>query len=129
MVALALAMGMMVVILGLLLTYTTTLVVQQRQTEQAWAAAQAYYAAEAGLAVARQTGHAAAGPCGQGRYRATVQGGQVSAIGEVETAGGHVVQRRLSYPALADSGTPPAHADVGLAGGAKSGTAGQGVKP
>ena len=96
MVALALAMGMMVVVLGLLLTYTTTLVVQQRQTEEAWAAAQAYYAAEAGLAVARQSGRPAAGPCGRGSYRATVQGGRVSAVGEVETSSGHVVRRSLS---------------------------------
>jgi hypothetical protein len=99
-VALTLAFGMMVVMLGLLLTYTTTLVAQQRQTEEAWAATQAYYAAEAGLAVLRQGGRSeASGPCGRARYQASARGGEAVSVGEVETASGHVVRRRLTSSA------------------------------
>jgi cytochrome c553 len=97
-VALTLAMGMMVIVLGLLLTYTVALVAQQRQTEEAWAASQAYYAAEAGLAVLRQSGRSpASGSCGRAHYQASASGGEMISVGEVETSGGHVVRRSLSF--------------------------------
>jgi hypothetical protein len=105
-VALSLATGVMLVLLGLLGAYTLGLVAEQRQVEEAWASTQAYYAAQAGLAVLRASGRPqVSGACGAGRYVASARAGEVVSVGEVETSTGHVVRRGIP-PGRGESLTP-----------------------
>ena len=95
-VALSLAVGVMFLLLTLLAGYTLSLVSEQRQVEEAWAATQAHYAAEAGLVVLRHSGQSqATGACGAARYEASLSGGEAVSTGEVETSTGHLVRRSL----------------------------------
>lgn len=95
--ALSLAMGLMMIVFALTLSFTLGLVVQSLRVENAEAATQALYAAEAGLDVALQTGsrRPLVGECGRSRYAATMRGGQVIALGQVELASGTQVRRAI----------------------------------
>ncbi len=80
--AISLAVAMMLIIFGTLLGLTQSLAAGYLRTENAWAAAQALYAAEAGLDVALQTrsNRPVVGRCGRARY--AVQGSRTQTVVE-----------------------------------------------
>ena len=104
--AISLAVAMMLIIFGMLLGLTQSLAAGYLRTENAWAAAQALYAAEAGLDVALQTGASrpVVGRWGRARYAAQRSGPQITALGQVELAAGTLIRRAVTGRVRAGGG-------------------------
>jgi len=96
--AISLAVAMMLIIFGTLLGLTQSLVAGYLRCESAWAAAQALYAAEAGLDVALQaeSSRPIVGRCGRARYAVQRSGTQITALGQVELASGTLIRRAIT---------------------------------
>ncbi len=104
--AISLAVAMMLIIFGTLLGLTQSLAAGYLRTENAWAAAQALYAAEAGLDFALQTGSSrpVVGRCGRARYAVQRSGTQITALGQVELASGTLIRRAVTGRVRAGGG-------------------------
>jgi len=96
-IALSLAFSFMLIVFTVLVGFTLGLVAQSLRVENAWAATQALYAAEAGLDVALQVEASnVVGRCGRGRYAVVIKGRQVTALGEVERAAGAPIRSAVT---------------------------------
>ena len=107
-IALSLATAFMLIVFTTLMSFTLGLAAQSLRVENAWAATQALYAAEAGVDVALQTGRGqVVGQCGGGRYAAVIRGGQITAVGQVERISGAPMRRAVMVQQRARGGIVP----------------------
>jgi hypothetical protein len=111
--AVSFAMAFLLVIFSSLLAFTTLLTATSLRVDDAVAATQALYSAEAGVEVLLQTGAAdTRGQCGRGAFVAAAQGGRLVALGQVELPSGAHVRRAVAVDRGAPAGSwrllPPA---------------------
>lgn len=88
-VAISLALTILLLMFALLVAFLARIAVSGLQVENAERAAQALYAAEAGMDIALQTGSGSiTGQVGRARYAVKRRGGEITAVGQVDRAAG-----------------------------------------